>query len=92
MTSRNVKTANIGKLESVARDELSDVTLYLSHRNLHVRIREIFPESDDGRKKFDQVRKIFRSLAQAVTLLQVGCRFSTDSVFFIIFGRRGQEI
>ena len=69
--SSNVVLPNVSKLRDLLSQELCDVTLYLSHKSLHQKMYNLFDENEENRKKFDEIKKLLRSLSQAVKLIQV---------------------
>jgi len=73
LSESGVDTTNVAQLKAVLRDDLFDPTLYLSHKMLHRQIYELMTSEADVefRKRFDDVRSIFRSLSQAYKLLNV---------------------
>ena len=74
IVASKVVTPNVAKLQQLLTEELSDVTLYLSHKSLHEQIYALSSESDDvtrRREKFVEVKRLLKSLSQAVKVLQV---------------------
>jgi len=74
IVASNVVTPNVAKLQQLLMEELCDITLYLSHKSLHEQIYALSTESDDvsrRKEKFVEVKKLLKSLSQAVKVLQV---------------------
>ncbi len=74
IVASNVVTPNVANLRQLLTEALCDVTLYLSHKSVHEQIYAMASESEDGsrrREKFVEVKKLLKSLSQAVKVLQV---------------------
>ncbi len=74
IVASNVVTPNVANLRQLLTEALCDVTLYLSHKSLHEQIYAMASENEDGarrREKFVEVKKLLKSLSQAVKVLQV---------------------
>ena len=84
LSESGVETSNVSQLKNVLRDDLCDPTLYLSHKLLHRQVYDLLTSEADAefRRRFDDVKGIFRSLSQAYKLLNVriialGCGYSS---------------
>lgn len=58
------------KLKKMLALSLADETLYLSHRMLHKRMCSLYDDTDENVSRFNQIKNIFKSLAQAVRVFK----------------------